>query len=859
MHKDTIGVGPLPNLEGSLAKSIEGLGLELIQGEVFMVYPALGVYLIIPKHGEVTAELTLACSLQGSSGRSGVRGGHIYEAGDNVLIACYKFLNNPLNIDGRAINALGYILSNAPPDFLSSSQGYPGANLHNTHLDHFTETMTNAFATTKKLTETLRDISYGSPNDVFAGDLCEYGPLHTFLAVCASKAAIGASPMAMVEAFAFHDKVRVTARTLEDRSITVESGREPDEDGVNYYERRAVSEKEGVGAIGAVVPFLEEAEGTLKNAEEGQLGIFRHTALAGKIADGEIEAVVRPVEEGAIHTSNGTMPVGMVSVRKTYDGRHETRAAGGIDHVKSLYVPVPEQIKQHDAEAFDAIPEAEEAYERRSAADLGGAFSPFSAAEEANEVDEDEAKTRNSITRARPDYWKTLTREEMEEQYPGLDAEDAPRKLETLDSGKSFYEEPPSVEVEDPVTGLQRRLYALESIIRQQPDGTVVISDGHGSEIRMFRGRISISPAADLELRPGRDCLELVPRRKVTNAGDEVQIVSNGGKVRIKAETDVDVMAANGGAGRVLVESRGPEQADPALSGVHIKTAATLNMTGNDIYVGLTPPDDSIRTGGSGGFSRERSGTISIDARQGRIAMLGQTLYAHMLSDMSLSAPGSVLGLQGGNATVVANSALFGVSRMQLSTIKNIANIPRGYYAEGGQDETIIDLPQNPSLYVAGDIRAVGSVRAKGTLAASSVVAPTGAFESGTFEATGIRSPDVDIEPFTAKTIAEAWSDFYADIPSSWSDAGLLGAHFQFDKPPAISQENFEMQLMRWQLMLQASGSEVTWAQNAVADRSGKATYAYPGHGPDTTANGPINGGKLGKKTFNEYIVNVGL
>jgi hypothetical protein len=597
--------------------------------------------------------------------------------------------------------------------------------------------------------------------------------------------------------------------------------------------------------------------------EEKQLGVFRHTKLAGKIADVEIEAVVRPVEEDAIHTTEESSPVGMVSVRKTYDGRHETRAAGGIDHVKSLFVPVPEQIKTHDEEAFDATPEqAEEAYERRSAADLGGTFSPFAAVEEANEVDEDSDKTRNRIIRSREDYWRTLSREELEEIYPDLEVVDAPRKLEALDSFETFYDEPPSVEVEDPVTELKKKLYALESIIRQQPDGTVVISDGHGSEIRMYRGRVTISAAADLELRPGRDCIELVPRRKVINAGDEVQIVSSEGKVRIKADTDVDVLAANSGQdGRILLESRAPETAAVEKTGIHIRTQAGLWMTGDDVYLGLNPPAsaDFEESRQQGGFAREKNGTISIDGRLGNIGLFGQNMYGHMLGSLTMSSRGAVLGLQGGNATIVANTGLLGVSQLQLSTIKGVAAVPRGYYAAGGREEDFINAPQNPGLKIAGDILATGSVLINGTVAAASMNAKNAAFENATKES-GMYTeqaykPSISIEPFSAEGLALTSDSFFSGIPEYWGDAGLLGALFAFDRPEEVDQTNYEIQTMRWQTMLAEADAGTVWEQVPVFDLDGELTYPYPGYGPASTGK-PLNRGKLGKAAFDEYIVN---
>jgi len=835
-----------------LAKSVEGLNLELIQGEVFMVYPGLGVYLVLPKHGEKTGDLSLCCSMQGGMGRSGARGGDIYEAGDEVLYARQRYSTTP-NLAAGVMSDLGYILCAAPPDFMATAQGYPGANIHGEELDFFNQLMTEAFASTKKLTATLRDVSFGMPNDVFSGDYVKYSPLYTFFSVCASKTSIGASPMAMVEAFAFHDKVRIQARTHEVRSLAVESGWEPDEKAMMYYRRLAMTEREGMGAVGDVAPFIENADGQIENAGgDGQLGVFRHSELAGPIADGDLTALARPAEETGVHTTDELPPIGKVSVRRTYDGRHETRASGGIDHVKSLYIPVPEQTRPHDGDAFDSTPEPQEAYERAIADQLGGDFSPFSAVLESQEFDADTANNRNSIAKSRSDYWRVMTREQLAEKYPNLNVKDAPVSLDRLSPSKQFYDRPPVVDETDPVTNLKRRIYALESIIRQQPDGSIVISDGHGSEIRMYRGRISISPAVDLELRPGRDCFEFVPRRKVTNAGKEIQLNSNEGKIRIKAETDLDLLAANGETGRLLIESRAAG-GTAENSGITVRSKAQLNLMGVNMYMGLTPPEEGSKTG----LSRNRAdGNIIIDSRGGLVGLQGNALYGHFEGGVSFSSNGAVFALAGGIMTGVCNTFNVGTGIFKLSTPLE-SGITRTLLAERGIDTINISSPSAPRMQIDGSIDMSGGITAKGTVRATNAIALSGAFGNGS-DTSGVqwknaRAPQVKIDRFSVKNISVLARSFTAAVPSDLTDAELMKAWFGYDKPEQVQQTEYQLQAMRWQAMLMNGGEPEKWTQKAVTNKDGEATYAYPGYGPKKT---PLNAGLVGMKAFDEYIVN---
>jgi hypothetical protein len=855
-------------------KSVEGLNLEVILGQVLMVYPGLGVYLVLPKHGDATGQLITCCNISGCLGRTGVRGADVYEAGDDVLVACHRVADTQ-DLYTSSLSDVGYIMCAAPPDFMSSAQGYASANIHGYSLDYFNQLVSDAFATTKEIVNTVKDLSFGLPNDVFAGDHVKYGPLHTFLAVCATKTSIGSSPMAILETFAFHDKVRRTARSFQDRSTSVESGREPDEAEMLYYERLAMTELEGMGKIGTDFnspdsrpPFTQIGDSLYTPTgkliqDASQLGIFRHSRLRGKSGDGDLDAITTPFEENDLHYSGeGTKPIGKVSVRRTYDGRHETRAAGGIDHIKTAYIPVPEQIKQHDKDTPNEFNPEDPYDETFQTSDSDPPFSAFSSTLENQEFDQDTEKFRNSRAAARSDYWQTLTREELAEKYPDLDVENAPKQLEALDTTKPFYDEPPKIMEKDPVTELERRLYALESIIRQQPDGTIVISDGHGSEILMHRGRITISPSVDLELRPGRDCYELVPRRKVINANEEVQIVSNEGKVRVKADTDVDILAGNSGQGRILVENRGTagsgsaDAEDPG--GILLRSQTDMRAIGSDIYLGLLPPDSTNpQDANVNGLQRERVGTVIIDSRGGDVGIHGNRLYARMADGVSMSAGNSLMAIAGGVYTVVANNTQFATGPFEIGVTQE-GSINQFILDEHGVSIDILRAQgAQSSLQVAGPIT-VGSATVQGQVFSASMRSARGSFGnasllSGMFGGE-IPPPDVQIDPFSVQSISN-FAQGYAELAeqANVTDDNLLKQWFQFDRREDVDQQDFIMYEMRWQAMMGVAGAGTKWSQQPVQRSDGDDSYAYPGYSEDDSV---LVSAELGKRPMKDYIVN---
>ena len=69
------------------------------------------------------------------------------------------------------------------------------------------------------------------------------------------------------------------------------------------------------------------------------------------------------------------------------------------------------------------------------------------------------------------------------------------------------------------------------SIVTQDPDGTVTLKDGWGSQITMSHGNIYISSALDTFIRPGRDLIAMVPQHLSATANGEIEV---GAKKNIK-------------------------------------------------------------------------------------------------------------------------------------------------------------------------------------------------------------------------------------------------------------------------------------------------------------------------------------
>jgi len=166
------------------------------------------------------------------------------------------------------------------------------------------------------------------------------------------------------------------------------------------------------------------------------------------------------------------------------------------------------------------------------------------------------------------------------------------------------------------------------------PDGSVVIRDGYGAEIRMSGGSIHLSAPGDIWRQPGRSCVDWSGDDHIIKAQKSVDITSSLKDVRVKGEQNVELLAANGGSGRLLLENKAAsishkyegkigEEIDEA-SGILLKAAkAQVVGMAKEIY---------LRTGSSEGEIEPGNIVLDADKGQGRIHTISQVFERKLTS-----------------------------------------------------------------------------------------------------------------------------------------------------------------------------------------------------------------------------------
>jgi hypothetical protein len=172
-------------------------------------------------------------------------------------------------------------------------------------------------------------------------------------------------------------------------------------------------------------------------------------------------------------------------------------------------------------------------------------------------------------------------------------------------------------------------IYTNESGIDFLEDGSVVLYDGFGSEIRMTGGHVFISAPGDTWLKPGRTANIWGGDDVVIKAKNSMDLSTSKKDMRFKAERNQQFLSGNSGEGGTLIESRGS------------KTYDFSENIGEDVVSGgvmLRAPESDVvawatriylRTGG-GDIS---GGDIILDADKGQRSLVTHTRTQHHYVD----------------------------------------------------------------------------------------------------------------------------------------------------------------------------------------------------------------------------------
>lgn len=306
------------------------------------------------------------------------------------------------------------------------------------------------------------------------------------------------------------------------------------------------------------------------------------------------------------------------------DGRLFVTSAKGIVISKRTLLPIPQRIKRPED-----IEQGDEASKNYKAASKFGSGPDHKITGDFITTDEEYPNMQRATAvldlhgylfnyaGLHPFYWHAKDYKTWEEQeLPYADYNQKIPQFGQLAGSKMYLkEESPKMWKIDHRYNMQK-FWEVESYISLLEEGTVVIGDGYGGEIRMSGGCVIISAPGDVWLKGGRDVQLWGGNDVITRANKTVDISATEKNVRIKAEEHVLVFAGNEQSkheGGILLESRGKTiEYDFEQCGDEIRFAGIVLRAPQSNVVGLAH-QIYMRTGGG----EIKPGDIVLDASTG--------------------------------------------------------------------------------------------------------------------------------------------------------------------------------------------------------------------------------------------------
>lgn len=129
----------------------------------------------------------------------------------------------------------------------------------------------------------------------------------------------------------------------------------------------------------------------------------------------------------------------------------------------------------------------------------------------------------------------------------------------------------------------QEKYYPVGSYIGLLPDGQIVLQGSCGEAIRMVAGDLILTAPRRIVIQSGDSTVILAGKDLVARARHSADVTAGEGTVRLKAETDLQLLAGNGGSGGILIESRGSNALDyPAEGGEMVRTQGVIIKSANN-------------------------------------------------------------------------------------------------------------------------------------------------------------------------------------------------------------------------------------------------------------------------------------
>lgn len=834
----------------------------LYTGHIVAALPYWNEYVVNTEVGEVVAIL----GGTGSSRRLGHIGDGALPAGTTVIVAIpqnthEQSKNNkfpavilcafdlwPIFTGDAKEDQTDFVVNESIPEALSN----PNNNqLYNNFIKHMTLPILN------------QDRSYNRPLDAIPGDWYKTTAqgggflLSDFLASC------GVSTDCGVHFFSENNAIEIFGRnfTIDTESFVrqlIHRGNDP-----LSIEDYAFTPAEGLGVPYDRAAFVsaenEDDDSQLKLIDPLQAGFFRRSVMGGGSVEGHYENIKTAlVTDEDVFTYGTHVYPGMLQEMKRMDGMYRLRAAREIKFEKtgSIVIPVqkadPNTTDRPTDEAFE-----EEELEKADKTDTELKKEAFGLKsddevyaltpllqEQFAEYEEQEIFFRG--LRKDKGVWHFPSKEEVTQKVfvntddPTLPPLDDQKQEYTTDDIDGLLSE-----AIDVYPGRKVKIFKNSSVFMMSEDGGLIIGDGYGAEIRMSRGNVTISAAADVKVLPGRDYVQLAGGNSISKAGDRVEVASTRGSVALKAQENMQMVSGNEETGGMLtLENRSAQESLTSIteqqlrdgeavgSGIVLKSRRSgVSMLGNFIYGGgLTTNNQNSENGVQ---SRSTNCDIYFNSGRGTVMMTGAS-GAYMFEDslaMSMLRSSTGIYLSNSNAIYAATSSnILVASEVVVDKGQGSVEVPT--LTSSGVDTRRNRLPRrSPEFIVQGnartkDLGVAGSVSVQNGVIATDGCNPDPTATPVNVNLGNSRAEIASNTASSAATDAVTVSDRMVQRGIA-TEYGHSAVEFAFPDGPIYRAAQFEFVSTKWQRLLDTKN---TWIENGLDHGIlENETFPYPG------------------------------
>ncbi len=352
--------------------------------------------------------------------------------------------------------------------------------------------------------------------------------------------------------------------------------------------------------------------------------VFRLTEYSGYIGQGYNRTLMKPAKEsGKRLMTDNDKDTGLFQELIALDGSYSVRSAKQVNIVKYPLIPVPRRSRMPEDGKGDDLTE-----------DPNYKFSgKFGSGPDHKVKDWDDADVSSLKSLLKPAgvqdllthhyNWKSthpFAYHEKDYEYPEEDQGDDLNEVKFYRGTRSrAYVD---ISASEQLTIDERygpvNYYNTASFFSLLDDGSVVIGDGYGSQITLTGGQIRLEAGGDVMLMSGSRVVTLADEA-IVRAHGSVDISSSKKDVRIKAENNLQMLAANSGNGSLLIESKstgGIRQGYDKSLGESVSGSGIILLAKGGA-VSTLASDVYLRSGVEAGNAEGGRGDIVLDAANG--------------------------------------------------------------------------------------------------------------------------------------------------------------------------------------------------------------------------------------------------